>query len=183
MKSAVYSELNDEQLFELFQVNDDHKAFKELYGRYGNRMLSYCYRVIGDRETARDLFQQVMVSIIDRKSTFHGGNFLAWLMIITRNVCLMHKRTSRPMVELNENSWITNEQHDFVMNAEVRKAVSNLQDDFREVIELHYFDSFSYEQIAKICGISDSLVKVRIHRAKKQLLNTLSPLRSDINGI
>ena len=183
MKSVEYSELNDEQLFELYQLNDDHKAFKVLYGRYGKRMLSYCFRVSGDRETARDLFQQVMANIIDKKGNFRGGNFLAWLMTITRNICLMHKRTNRQMEQLTENSWITNEQSDFAMNDAVRKAVDNLSEEFKEVIELYYFDSFSYDQIAKICDISDSLVKVRLHRAKKQLLNTLSPLRSEINGL
>jgi RNA polymerase sigma-70 factor (ECF subfamily) len=88
------------------------------------------------------------------------------------------------MIEpITENTLTSDDQVDFVERDIVRKAVSKLQEDFREVVELYYYDSFSYEQIAKICGISDSLVKTRLFRAKKKLLELLSPLRSEIHEL
>ena len=62
---------------------------------------------------------------------------------------------------------------DFRFKEIINEALLQLPDEFREVIELRYFDELSYDEIADLLKISLSLVKVRIFRAKTILEKSL----------
>ncbi|MCX6155317.1 MAG: RNA polymerase sigma factor [Candidatus Kapabacteria bacterium] len=174
-----YKNIADEELFEYFQISDDKVAFQVLYDRYSKRVFAYCLRTFGNKEIAKDIFQKIMYNIIAKRDNFKGGNFLAWLMIITRNECLMEKRSAKNKEEVTDNTLTSDSftSTDFYLNEHIHSAVSNLHEDYREIVELRYFDDFSYEEIAKMLNISLSLVKVRLFRAKKQLSLILSPYK------
>ncbi len=177
MKHESKTGLNDEELFERFKTQGDAKAFKELYDRYSRKVFAYCLRACEEKEAAKDVFQQIMSAIVDKKDSFKGGSFIAWLMIITRNHCLLHKRSRKFTEEVTEQTLIEDRNEDFLFKESVQKAVALLPDDYKNVVELKYFDDFSYEEIAKMLEISISLVKVRLFRAKKLLMENLKPMR------
>ncbi len=184
MKATERSAASDEELFELVQQDNERQAFQELYQRYSRRVFSYCLRAMDTREDAEDVFQTVVMNIYAKRDSFKGGSFVAWLMTITRNQCLMGKRNKRitrdidEMVDVLESS--NNEaKQDFALNEAVRESIAALPEEFREAVEMKYFDDFSYEQIAKATGASLSLVKVRLFRAKKMLLKMMTPYREN----
>ena len=69
---------------------------------------------------------------------------------------------------------------DFLLTEALRKAISKLSDEFRDALELRYYDDLSYEEIAETLGITVALAKVRVFRAKKQLTKTLSPILGEL---
>lgn len=189
MKEPQYENLSDDALFLLVRDSDDRDAFRMLYARYGRRLYSYCLRVMGDREEAQDVFQIAMANLYEKRALFSEGNFAGWLMTIVKNQCLMAKRRlKKEPAEKVEISAVADSisgysEHvgtDVFANDVLRAAIGRLSAEFREVIELRYFDDFSISQIASIAGISESLAKVRLMRARKKLLVMMSPYREEL---
>ena len=189
MKEPQYEKLSDDALFLLVRDNDDRDAFRMLYARYGRRIYAYCLRVMGEREEAQDVFQIAMANLYEKRERFNEGNFAGWLMTIVKNQCLMAKRRLKKVpAERVEISTIADSlsgsgegsETDVFANDVLRAAIARLSDEFREVIELRYFDDFSISQIASIADISESLAKVRLMRARKKLLGMMSPYREEL---
>ena len=181
MTDRKFDEINDEDLFVKYRDNADENAFYTLYNRYSGKVLAYCIRANPDRDTAYDVFQKTWTAIIEKKKSFKGGSFIAWLMIITRNFCLMEKRNTKRFDELNDNltanhvETFTNDMIEILAN-EIKK----LPDDYKDIINYRYLDGFSYNELAEILNISVQTVKVRLFRAKKILSEKLSFLSEDL---
>ncbi len=178
-----YSQLTDEDLFELVKSHDE-TAFRVLYKRYDKRLYAYCFRVAGEKKSAEDLFQMTMTAVYEKRESFLGGSFVAWLFTIARNFSIKatkHLRFTRTtMLCLDDYSEIIEDSSDktdvdIMMYDALHNAVSTLSSDYKEALELRYFEGFSYEQISEALSISVSLAKVRVFRAKQQLQQILSP--------
>ena len=181
MADKTIDKVSDEELFELYKVSGNEQYFREIYDRYAKKVYAYCLRAMYDRETARDVFQKTWATIVEKKADFKGGSFIAWLMIIARNYCLMEKRQKKYSDELNENTIVGNEveNNDFILREVLMKEINKLPADMSEIILLRYFDEFSYKEISSLLGIEMSLVKVRLFRAKKMLSKSLAFLREN----
>lgn len=180
----TYELLSDEAVFALVRDENDQEAFAVLYRRYNKRVYAYCVRALGNPEDARDVFQSVVLTIYDKRRSFSDGSFAAWLFTITRNMCLKtlrnRKQTSEFVEELHDTEESGSNSPDFLLRAELRKAINDLPAEFREALELRYFDDLTYEDIAEALSISVSLAKVRVFRAKKILAKTLSPILDEL---
>ncbi len=177
--------MEDEALFSLFQNTNDEKAFGELYSRYNKKVFAYCIRASKDKDTAKDVFQKIWMSIVANKMKFFEGSFIAWLMIITRNQCLMEKRNEKLTSEITENTLVseTFEIEDSFEKNIIKSAIEKLPAEFKEIIEMKYYDDFSYDELANALQISLSLVKVRLYRAKKILCESLKEFKENTNAI
>lgn len=180
----TYELLSDENIFALVRDHNDEQAYRALYRRYDKRIYAYCLRALGNHEEAKDVFQTVAMTVYDKRSSFTEGSYAAWLFTITRNMCLKTIRNRKNQTEFIEESFPfeSAETHgqDFLLTEALRKAISKLSDDFREALELRYYDDLSYEEIAETLGITVALAKVRVFRAKKQLTKTLSPILGEL---
>lgn len=182
MEKGKLELLNDEELFERFKSKKDVDAFSVLYEKYSKKVFAYCLRTFNDREKAKDIFQKVFTTVVDKKNTFKGGSFIAWLMIITRNYCLLEKRNKIYYEEIKDSTLVGsgNERNDFMLSEFVRKKIEELPEDYKELIKMRYYDDFSYKEIAEIKDWSMAQVKIKIFRAKKILMKALMPLKESI---
>lgn len=180
----TYELLSDEEIFALVRDHNDEEAFRALYRRYDKRIYAYCLRALGNHEEAKDVFQTIAMTVFDKRASFTDGSYAAWLFTITRNMCLKTIRNRRNQTEFLEEAFPSDEDdshgQDFLLKAALRKAISKLSDDFREALELRYFDELSYEEIAETLNITVALAKIRVFRAKKQLTKTLSPILNEL---
>ncbi len=180
----TYELLSDEELFALVRDENDEQAYRALYRRYDKRIYSYCLRALGNPEDARDVFQTISMTIYDKRQSFIDGSFAAWLFTITRNMCLKTlrnlKHTSEFVEDLHEPDQVESHSQDFLLRAELRKAINSLPEEFKEALELRYFDDLSYEEIADTLKITVSLAKVRVFRAKKQITKLLTPILDEL---
>lgn len=177
-------ELNDEDLFEKIKSNDIN-AFNVFYHRYSKKIFNYCLSVFRDSDKAKDVFQTIISNIYEKKESFNGGSLIAWVMIITRNQCLMEKRNNKDKfkVDVYENTLVDDKKvEDFYLKEQIYKSIDSLPIEYKEVIELKYFSDFTYTEIAQALNITEALVKVRLFRAKNLLTTKMENLKGYLNG-
>ena len=167
---------SDEELFAAYRAGD-RAAFQELWTRYAPALCRLMRKQVRRSEDVNDLVQQTFLQLHRARNDFReGARLRPWLYTIALNLRReywrrMGRRRESP-VELDERMLPTVEQADIVAKenaAAVRKALSTLSDGQREVIELHWFEGFSFPEVAQIVGASLSAVKVRAHRGYKVL--------------
>jgi len=152
-------------------------ALATLFERHHARLYRYCLRMTGNRAAAEDLVQDAFMKMLKYKSTFKDDSeFVPWMFGIGRNACLAHfRKTAHDHLtdadidhasRLDEVGEIS--QHDG-QDELVRRALQRLPADRREVLVLSRYEYKTYDEIAKTLECSVGAVKVRAHRAMKQL--------------
>lgn len=160
-----------EALFRLVQQNDE-VAFRSLYTYLSRQVLAYCLSFSKDDDAARDLFHTVMLTVYEKRHSYKEGNLVGWIFTIARNTCRTWELKSRRFEPLADGMDFP-EEHEFHLDedevAVVHKAILSLSEEFRSVILLHYYGEMSVREIAQSQDISESLIKVRLFRARKKL--------------
>lgn len=171
----------------------DQEAFGQLVTMYENKILNYCYRMLGDRTDAEDATQEVFVKLYRFIGSFTGQSaFSTWLYKIASNVCLdflrKNKRHTVDTVSLHQQNA---EGEEFLLNIEDKgrtpyesaqmneaqralfAALSQLNEEQRKVVVLRDVEGLSYEEIAEVTGLAAGTVKSRINRARQALKKLL----------
>jgi RNA polymerase sigma factor (sigma-70 family) len=152
-------------------------ALATLFERHHARLYRYCLRMTGNRQASEDLVQDVFMKMLKYKSNFRDDStFAPWMFGIARNACVAYWRRASvdrmPEEELDSASLEAQFDDDHAGDQEadlVRRALLALPPRRREVLVLSRYEFKSYEEIARALGCSVVAVKVRAHRAIKQL--------------
>ena len=169
---------SDTQLIHLFR-DGNSRALEVLVRRYKNKVFSSILFMVKDKYLAEDIFQDVIIKIID---TIRGGRyteegkFLPWAMRIAHNLCVDHFRKVKrtPTIKTSDDRDIfevlnfTEDGADAKMmkrqsHDRVRKMLDLLPEDQREVIILRHFAELSFKEIASLtnCSINTALGRMR----------------------
>jgi len=154
--------------------------FFEIYDRYHGRVRKYITASVRDEWAADDLTQETFVRAQKHLADLRDSSQIAsWLFRIAHNLCLDHfrklKRTTAKECELSEakdlfkESIIQKKLEQDEMSACVRNVVRTLPESFRDVIMLFDIAELSHREIAEILDTTVENVKVRLHRARKEL--------------
>jgi RNA polymerase sigma-70 factor (ECF subfamily) len=134
---------------------------------------------------AEDLVQEAYLRAIHHFAGFRGGDGRAWLLTIVRNTCysrLRRKSASGLSTDFDEEVHSvggrqTPNPETVLLAAErtelVRKSLTGLPEEFREVLVLRELEQLSYREIANIAGIPLGTVMSRLSRGRQQLQQTL----------
>jgi RNA polymerase sigma factor (sigma-70 family) len=156
----------------------DNFAFKYLYIHYRVALYNIIIQLVPNTEAANDILQEVIVAIwknIDKYDSGKGRLF-TWLHIITRNTTINTIRSKNFKVHSkNENladvvSIIDKKGQ--VQNIDLiglRKQVYLLREDYKNVLELSYFNGYTQEEVAKTLNIPIGTVKTRLRNALIEL--------------
>jgi len=153
-------------------------ALATLFERHHARLYRYCLRMTGQGPSAEDLVQDVFMKMLKYKATFRDDSeFVPWMFGIGRNACLALLRrvpvNSAPEEELEAmpapNGNADDHHGSEQQNELVRRALLKLPVERREVLVLSRYEFKTYEEIARTLDCSVGAVKVRVHRAIKQL--------------
>jgi len=164
----------DRALVERFQAGD-RAAFDELYQRYRHRLLRYCLKRVGDRETADEIAQEAFTRALKAMPTFAGERrFYPWVTVIASRLCIDHYRqTARLQATGTLDAQFVDGDHEAVdaaIDSElVTKAMGRLLHRHRDVLRLREIDGLSYQQIADQYGINSRTVDALLFRARKAL--------------
>jgi RNA polymerase sigma-70 factor, ECF subfamily len=163
-------------------------ALATLFERHHARLYRYCLRMTGNRQTSEDLVQDVFMKMLKYKANFRDDSaFVPWMFGIARNACVAHWRKAAtdavPEGEL-DGATVEPETHDDHAGAQqaelVRRALLALPVERREVLVLSRYEFKSYEEIAGTLGCSVEAVRVRAHRAIKQLREIYHDLTGEV---
>jgi RNA polymerase sigma-70 factor (ECF subfamily) len=162
-------------------------AFRLVYAKYRQRVMTYCLYYMGEQTAAEDAFQEIFTRAFTRRQQLREAKAITtWLISITRSVCLNMLRTSvfKPsFVSLDQPAQSdrtfaelsTDPARLDGIDVELLSALSKLQPIYREAILLCELEGYSYEEIARISETTVHNIQVRVTRAKQQLRASLMP--------
>jgi RNA polymerase sigma-70 factor (ECF subfamily) len=158
----------------------NHAEFARLIAPHLDALFRAAYRLTGNRPDAEDLVQDVFVRILKYRRTFQeDGSFETWVFRVARNARSDHFRTRRAVQPLGDDDiqatapgpgqQFERGQQQQRERALLKRALMQLADDKRELLVLARYRSMNYQRIAGVLGIEVGAVKVRVHRAMKEL--------------
>jgi RNA polymerase sigma-70 factor (ECF subfamily) len=150
----------------------DRSAYEHLLATVIQPASRLAYAMLQDREDAEDAFQESALRGWRRLSNLRNGSpFQPWFIGIVANQCreirrgqwwqLIRLPEGQPAQVVNEDEWLEGE--------DLRRAVSQLPDEQRLAILLHFHLDMPLNDVAAALGISVGGVKTRINRALKRL--------------
>ena len=176
----------------------DRDAFGVLVERFQTRIYSFGYQFFRDRDIATEMAQETFLRAYRYIKKYDPKRkFSTWIYSIAKNICIDEKRKmdrSRtvPIEDVSPSSFQSSHQGQHLKDPSqislqledrmlLESAIAQLPDKYRAAIILCYFQELPYQEIGDILGLSLNLVKVRIFRAKKQLLEILKEKQGDEN--
>ena len=167
---------SDEQLIAR-AVAGSEKAWLTIVNRYETRLYNHAVRMVGNRDDAMDVMQDVFVSIYRNLSGFRGdAPFIAWMFRIVTYRCTDYLRKRRiETTEYDEAKDSTDtaspvkQLQDAQDNADIMALMQRLPIDQRQVIELKFFQNFTFDEISTQLGISSNTAKSRLYAALKKM--------------
>ncbi len=155
-------------------------AYNVLVSRWEKRVFNYLVRLVGDREDAMDLSQEVFLKAYRNLGKLQdAARFGPWLFRIAHNEAFSHLRRKRPEVEMESEpaGRIAGPGMEPLEAAlAVRHALGRLSEDQREAIVLKVYQGFKFEEMAEVLDCPVSTVKSRVYAALDVLKETLAPI-------
>ncbi len=176
---------SDEKLYGMLRGSPRERevAFRELYARHSSRVYLYCRKVMGDTETAEDLFQQTFLRFLQSAEAERiMTNVPAYLLRIARNLCLNHrKKMGNATVPLEEFQMPVEDTplEDRELERMVSTALELLPEEYREAFVLQAYNGLSYKEIGEVTKAPVSTVRNRVVRAKQKIREILAPYLAD----
>jgi RNA polymerase sigma-70 factor (ECF subfamily) len=160
--------------------NGDLDRLTLLFHRYSKRLYGFFFAMTSNGANSEDLVQNVFMRVLKYRHTYAtDGKFESWLFHLARNVHHDHyRKNKRYYFQENMSDWEGQLKEESNREIEMTKedelgvlqnALNALSHEKRELIELTRFQKLKYEQVAGLLGISESALKVRVHRILKEL--------------
>jgi len=139
--------------------------------------------MLGSGPMANDAFQGTFVKIYEKRESFRGDNFAAWLFTIARHTCYNMLRAKKEYASFDDTYPYSrlHKTTDFGLKQALEEAVNSLPNSLKEAFILREYEELSYQEIADILGIDLSLAKIRVFRARKRLRIKLKPLMKELD--
>jgi RNA polymerase sigma-70 factor (ECF subfamily) len=187
---------DDEALLVAQLKSRDDEAFARVVRRLGGPLLATARRFLRCEEDARDAVQEAFISAHQSIDSFAGHSRLStWLHRIVVNCCLMKLRSRRRHPEESIESLLPtfdgDGQHadvpdapwvDIVGEVErkercalVRELIGRLPDSYRTVLLMRDIEELDTAETARLLGVTENAVKIRLHRARQALRTLLDP--------
>ncbi|GAB3574240.1 RNA polymerase sigma factor [Spirosoma luteolum] len=169
--------LPDEQLVSLYQHTQAADCFATLYRRYVRKVYTKCFAFTQDAETAEDFTQDIFIKVLNSLNSFQQrSKFSTWLFAISNHYCLDQLRLGRRMVwqEVGEGELAQLPDPDGLDRPdesldELVALARNMPDGDRLLLHLKYAEGHSIREIATMCTLSESAVKMRLKRTRDRL--------------
>ena len=179
MSVSMTTEMDDAELVVAARAGDQ-SAFTELITRHRNRMWAVCLNITSNPADAEDALQDTLVAAWQNIHKFRGeAKFTTWIHRVAANAALSivrKRKADTDIVDFNDperpvlvDDGPTPFDEHLALSDQLRLALGELSDDFREVLVLREFADMSYDEIADHQGVPVQTVRSRLNRARKQL--------------
>jgi RNA polymerase sigma factor (sigma-70 family) len=176
--------VSDYELIQRF-IKGEQSCFEQLIYRHKNKVFAYISLYIRDQALAEDLFQDTFMKVIQsvRAGKYQdNGKFVSWVMRIAHNLIIDHFRRIKQMNTVSNDDYesdIFNSkklsestiEDDIIkrqIQKDVRKMITLLPDDQREVVILRHYAGLSFKEIAEITDVS---INTALGRMRYALIN------------
>ena len=164
----------------------DVSAYATLVDRYRNMAYTLALSIVKNNEDAEEVAQDAFVKAYKNLSAFQGkSKFSTWLYQIVYRTALSKMRIKKQQWLSIDDKHLRNEDLKEVQPAYlersdrkkiIKHAISRLKEDESFLLILYYYQELSVEELAETTGYSVSNVKVKLHRARKNMYEQLQML-------
>ena len=171
--------LNELKVIELLQQNDK-QAIEWLYDHYGAALYGIVLKIVQSEEVAEDLLQETFVKVWKNGHKYEAskGTLFTWMLNIARNTAIDKQRSAgfrkQQMIHSLDPSVYNKEETNKSFDPNtmgLRKWVGNLDEKYRQVIDLVYFQGFTQKEVEEHLGIPLGTVKSRLRIGLRELRN------------
>lgn len=150
------------------------EEFERIARENAQRLYAHAAVMLRSASDAEDAAEEAVYQLFKRTKPFESEEHCrAWLIRVTVNASLkILRRRKRYQGDSGELEKITS-QFEYPEQSELFIAVSELEEKYKAVILLYYYENMSAEEISKILKISVTAVTTRLERARKQLKEKL----------
>jgi len=176
--------ISDYELIQRF-IKGETSCFDQLIHRHKNKVFAYISMYIRDQALAEDLFQDTFMKVIQSVKAGRyqdNGKFISWVMRIAHNLIIDHFRRIKQMNTVSNDDYESdlfnsrklaedNVEDDMIrrqIQKDVRKMISMLPEDQREVVILRHYAELSFREIADTTGVS---INTALGRMRYALIN------------
>ncbi len=194
--SKSTGQLSDKEIVERFN-SGDNSVFSVLVDRYLNKAYQIAYGILGNKQDAEEVSQDVFVRIYKALTKFRGdAEFSTWMYRIAVNLAKNKYRWNKSRgskKNISIQASLGNDEDSFSLEdrisdesplpdekVELSEFEQNIMDEieelpelYREALILRNVEEMSYEDIAKVLGCKLGTIKSRIARAREELKSRL----------
>ena len=165
-------------------IKGDESSLSMLINRHKQRIYSFIYSKVLDRDITEDVFQDTFIKVIKtlkRGAYNEEGKFLPWVMRIAHNLVIDHFRKNNRMPKFDNSGdfSIFSVLSDGDLNAEkkiiknqveddVRKLIEELPEDQKQVLVMRTYNDMSFKEISEKTGVS---INTALGRMRYALIN------------
>lgn len=157
--------------------------FKKIYDASMQMLFKISYRIVNDEEAAEDLAHDSLIKANEKELVFPSLNDAKyWLIRVVKNASLNYikrkdrERKAYEKVLYEDHRKSDSGETDLLKKDSMEKAreeLKKLPKNLREVLMLREYGDLNYKEIGKVLGITEGNVKVRVFRAREQLLKII----------
>ncbi len=172
---------DDEKALITAAAEGDDDAFGEIVERYQKPVYNLCYRLLGNHGDAEDASQEAFMKAYRGLKKYDPQRpFMSWMLAIAYNQCMDQLRRRRitwvGLEALFDRSDQQSPSAETTVDASgeaerVQEALSALGTKDRAAVVLRYWYDYSYDEIAEMLSLTNSAVKSRLHRARRELMD------------
>ena len=161
-------------------MRGDREAFEALLVEYEKPVYNAAFRMLNNRDSARDVTQTVFLKVFENFAQFDPSRrFFSWIYRITLNESInwlgKENRLEPLMYETaDEGKGPDEELESARVSAKVQAALMTVSTDYRTVVILKHILGCSYAEIGDILNIPEKTVKSRLYTARQQLKDALT---------
>jgi RNA polymerase sigma-70 factor (ECF subfamily) len=172
----------------------DTRAFESLFDRYKRPILNFIYRLIGNRETAEEVAQEVFMKAYNNLDIFDPNKkFAPWIYTIARNLAKNSLRDRKYFADRSLDEAVFDGDDsirlrdviadvgaspdtivlDEELNAEAQKVLDSMPFKYKEVITLCSIQGMTHKDAAAMLGCSIASISIRLEEAKRLFMKKL----------
>ena len=174
------SSLSDAEILDLLLqklAEGDMDALRDLYERVSSAVYTFALSVVQNPTTAEDVMQDAFVNIAQNANKYVSqGKPMAWIMTITKNIALMKLKRMDNRNSSLEDYMDVAKTDDFAQSDRrlmLRKALSELKDEDRQIVILHAMTGMKHREIAEIRKIPLPTVLTKYKRSLEKMRRTI----------
>lgn len=159
-------------------LEGDAEEMRAFVARFQSSIFGLCYRMLGHRQDAEDVAQEVFVRAFRSLHRWDPNRTLKpWLLTIAANRCRTHlsQRSRRPVpAEFASELAVSQSSEELQdLGEELQNAISLLREDHRTCFVLFHQENLSCQEIGEILERPEGTIKTWLHRSRQELAATL----------
>ena len=171
---AVMGEAKEQERWIALMANGDTAAVAALYESAKTAVYGYALSLLKNTHDAEDVLQDCFVKVFEASPTYSpAGKPMAWILTITRNLCLQKLREHKRTADIPEEDWepylASREEISVEDRVVLTTCMRHLSDEERQIVLLYAVAGFKHREIAHLLQLPLATVLSKYHRALKKL--------------